>query len=186
MISLPAQMPLLQVGPYEVVHYEKEWIQEAIMRAAEEAGHEKWWFAEDIAKGMILYLQKRFRRNTITLQELFDKIAKTLTTIGFSDVAEKLKPTPPPMRISLFEIAREAGSGYELVFFELLGKRLHDIKNLGVEIIQCSELKHCVKHLKAVQDWSRDCDILQSEIVDFVHQKTETIPAVEPFSLVVH
>ena len=44
-------------------------------RCAEEAGHEKWWFAEDVAKGMILYLQKRINRNTITLQELFDKIS---------------------------------------------------------------------------------------------------------------
>ena len=89
-------MPLLLVGSKEVVHYEKEWLEEAITRAAHEAGHEKWWFAEDVAKGMILYLQKRFRRNTITLQELFDKIAKTLTTIGFQDVAENLVPTPPP------------------------------------------------------------------------------------------
>ena len=50
MICLPAHMPLLRVGAKEVTHYEKEWLEEAISRAALEAGHEKWWFAEDVAK----------------------------------------------------------------------------------------------------------------------------------------
>lgn len=186
MICLPAQMPLLLVGTKEVVHYEKEWLEEAISRAALEAGHEKWWFAEDVAKGMILYLQKRFRRNTITLQELFDKIAKTLTTIGFQDVADKLQPTPPPLRISLIDLAREAGSGYELVFFELLRRQLSDLESIGAGQIDCSGLKRCVKHLRGTKRWSKDCDLLEKEIVEFVQNRSGIKTATTEFSLMVH
>lgn len=177
-------MPLLMIGSKEVVHYEKEWLQEAISRAALEAGHEGWWFAEDVAKGMILYLQKRFRRNTITLQELFDKISKTLTTIGFQDVADKLVPTPPPLRISLIDLAREAGSGYELVFFELLRQQLLEARNFGAEQIHFSELKRCVKHLRGTKRWGKDCDLLEREIVHFVQERADKDVAVSQLSLV--
>ena len=101
-------MPLLMIGSKEVVHYEQDWLAEAISRAALEAGHEKWWFAEDVAKGMVIYLQKRFRGTSITLEELFDKIGKTLTTIGFEDVADKLVPTPPPLRITKMPSASDS------------------------------------------------------------------------------
>ena len=176
-------MPLLRIGAKEVTHYEKEWLEEAIKRAARDAGHEKWWFASDIAKGMIIYLQKRFPRNTITLEEVFDKIAKTLITIGFTDIAEKLVPTPPPLRISLIDIARQAGTGYELVFFNLLREKLAEVQDFGAERIECADLDECVLHLRGRAKWTRSCDQLKYEIVDFVQRRTDRNNKAEEFSL---
>lgn len=185
MISLPAQMPLLQVGTHQVAHYEKEWLQETIKRAAHEAGHEKWWFAEDVAKGVIIYLQKRFQYNTITLGELFDKVGRTLTTIGFSDVADKLQPTPPLLRLSLLDVARESGGGFELLFYELLRTKLRELFTLDAERVHCCDLKRCVKHLAATKKWTPHCDATKAEIVDFIQKLTDREPTPTGFNLVI-
>ena len=178
-------MPLLRVGAKEITHYEKKWLEEAIVRAAREAGHDKWWFAEDIAQGMIIYLQKHFPRNIITLQEIFDKIAKTLTTIGFTDIADKLVPTPPPLRISLIDIAREADSGYELSFFNLLDDKLSEVQGLGAEQIECAALRDAVLLLRSARKWNCGCETLQREIIDFVRERTNQNNKAEEFSLMV-
>ncbi|MEM7144050.1 MAG: hypothetical protein AAF591_02875 [Verrucomicrobiota bacterium] len=174
MIALPAQMPLLQVGSLEVAEYEKEWLQETIVRAAEQAGHEKWWFAEDVAKSVIIYLQKRFNHNTITLNELFDKVSRTLSKFGFADVANALTPTPPLLRISLAEIARESGPGFELFFFQSLGSKLDELFALDADRIHCADLKRAVKLLAgSPKKWTPACSELKEEIIDFIVQSVE-------------
>ena len=171
MIALPTQMPLLQVGSHEVAEYEKEWLQETIKRAAEKAGHEKWWFAEDVAKGVIIYLQKRFQYNTITITELFDKVSLTLSKIGFEDVANALHPTPPLLRLSLVEIARDSGPGFELLFFQQLGDKLDEFYQLEADRIHCADIKRAVKHLTGTsRKWTPECEALRQEIIAFIQR----------------
>ncbi len=124
MICLPSQLPLLRFGNFEVVQYDSRWLEDSIIAAAERAGHDDWWIAADIAKGIIEYLRQRFPANTITVEELYEKISRALAVLGWEDVAKELEVEPPPLRISLAEIAQEAGDGFELAFFRLLRERL--------------------------------------------------------------
>ncbi len=167
MICLPNQLPLLKYGDHEVVHYESRWLRDSIRAAAEKAGHDDWWFASDIARAVIEYLRERFPSATITIDQLYDKIERVLKFMGWKDIAAELEAKPPPLRISLVEIA-DLADRYELEFFRLLKRRLGDLSITGSQQIQVYGLRPAVKRLRAAKRWSSHCDTLRSEIVHFV------------------
>jgi hypothetical protein len=149
-------------------------LEDSIKAAAERAGHEDWWIAEDIARGIIEYLRQRYPGNTITVEELYEKISRALGVLGWDDVAAQLQVGPPPLRISLAEIAHEAGDGFELVFFRLLRERLAETCVTGSQQVQCYGLKQGVKILHRARRWGTRCQQLAEEIADFLRAELKT------------
>ena len=90
---------------------------------------------------------------------------------GMSVSQSPLAPAPPPISISLVDIAHQAGSGYELAFFDLLEKRLNSLIETGVDNLQLCSLQPCVKHLRCSRVWTRACDALREEIVCFIRER---------------
>jgi len=167
MICLPNQLPLLRYGTHEVVQYESRWLTDSILHAAEKAGHEDWWFAKDIARAVIEYLRERFPSSFITIDQLYDKIAKVLNHMGWTDIAAKLDRKPPPVKISLIEISELAGNGYELEFFRILQRRIKDAAQAGSNQVLLFGLRDCIKHLRRARRWTLACDQLRREVIEF-------------------
>lgn len=139
-----------------------------IRQAAARAGLRDAWIADDIARGIVLYLKERFDHNSISIEEFFGKIEGTLRAIGFADVAGNLRKSAPPSEISLSRVAEEAGSGYELLFFQLLNERLDEARRRGTTQVFCLELREAVTRLCAAKRWNQRCEELQSEILDYL------------------
>ena len=78
---------------------------------------------------------------------------------------------------SLVELAREAGTGYELAFFDMLGRRIQELCRAQSTCFELLGLEPCVKLLRARKSWSRDCDALRIEIVSFAREQTGTAAA---------
>ncbi len=171
MICLPNQLPLLKYGDHDVVHYESRWLKDSIRAAAARAGHDDWWFATDIARAVIEYLRERFPSATITIEQLYEKIARVLNYLGWKDIASQLEAKPPPLRVSLVEIAELAGEGYELVFFGLLRQRISDLAFTGSQQIHVHGLRMAVKRLSGAKRWTPACDALCDDIVTFVQRE---------------
>lgn len=168
MITIRDQLPLLRINRCEVVHYEESWVMDLIRQAAARAGMRDAWIAEDIARGIVLYFKERFTHNSISIEEFFGKIDGTLRAIGFADVAGNLRRSAPPAQLSLSRVAEEAGSGYELLFFRLLGDRLDEARRRGTTQVSCLELREAVTRICAAKQWNRRCEELQSEILDYL------------------
>jgi hypothetical protein len=168
LISIRDQLPLLRINRREVVHYEEDWVIGLIRQAAEDAGLDDPWIADDIARGILLYLRERFCYSSISIEEFFHKIQHTLRAIGFADVAGNLRQSTPPARLSLSAVAEAAGDGYELLFFQILRKRLHEAKRRGATKVLCSELRPAVTRLCEAKRWNRRCEALQTEILDYL------------------
>lgn len=168
MVCQPNVLPLLKFGDYEVVSYEARWLSDEITKAASKAGHEDWFFAGDITRAVIEYLKNRFPKNTITIEELYKKIETALSFMGCDDIARTLEIVPPPVRISLMDIAHEAGSGFELEFFRILREKLIDTERCGTSQIICCELRRAVKHLCGAGRWNSLCQDLAEEINDYI------------------
>ncbi|MEM9479179.1 MAG: hypothetical protein AAGA58_05885 [Verrucomicrobiota bacterium] len=171
MIALPNQLPLLQFGDHEVVQYEHRWLKDSITEAAQKAGHNDWCFANEIAQAVIEYLRERFHGSVITIDDLYEKIERVLSHLGWRDIACELEAAPPPLRISLYEIACSAENGYELQFFESLKRRLRNTTSAAPRQIVVCDMKKAVKHLCGVQRWTNRCDYLRHEIVTFVRRE---------------
>ncbi len=171
MIALPAQLPLLCVGRYQVTTYGQDWLEENIRDAARAAGQGDWWFTPDIVRSLMIYLRERFPGTTITLEELTGKIRGILEKIGFTDIGDRVALTPPALSLSLDDLAREAGEGFELRFFQLLDARLQELADLGAPAVALTASHDGVKRLCATKYWTQSCRQLEGEIATFLRTR---------------
>jgi len=168
MIALRDNLPLVRFHDGRVMNFERDWLSAALVRAAQTAGYSKWWLADHVTESVTSYLQQDFDENVVTICRLEKAVQSVLQVIGYADVARFFRTMPPPVRISLVEIARAAGHGYELVFFELLRTRLREAIASPALQVELSDLHRSVKMLRSAKNWSRDCSGLLGEIVSFV------------------
>src|SRR5438093_8038327 len=127
MIALKDDLPLIGLENGEIVLFEREWPLRSLLQAAQKAGYRQWWLAGHVVESVTLYLRVGFDENVLGVQRLREKVQSVLQVIGYADVARQFVPGTPPAHISLLDLAREAGHGYELAFFDALGRRLHDL-----------------------------------------------------------
>ena len=96
------------------------------------------------------------------------RCAPALQVIGYAEVAAHFETGPAPARISLLELAKKAGTGYELAFFELLARGMQNLVASRASYFEFCELEDGVKELKGRKVWARDCQALREEIVTFL------------------
>lgn len=172
MIALADGMPLMQLEDGRVMAFQRDWLLRALLQAASKAGYQKWWLAEHVAESVMAYLALHFEGNIVTVPQLVSAVQSVLEVIGYSEVAPHVAPGAPGARLSLMQLAQEAGTGYELAFFDGLGRQLQTLLKGGTTFFELVGLAPCVKTLCARKCWSRGCDALQDEIVSFVRKQT--------------
>lgn len=167
MIALPAALPLIRISQENLALCEPAWLQETLKHAACAAEVPE-WLAEDVSKGVECYLKNHYPGTVIEVGDLFDRIRSTLNNLGLTDLATHLNDAPPPIRISLTELARKAGPGFELGFFQLLSRQFRSAADCGARQLVCYGLKASVKKLATAEKWSPRCRRLEAEIRDFL------------------
>jgi len=173
MIALRDSLPLVRFNDGRIMNFERGWLSSALVRAAQTAGYKKWWLADHVTESVASYLKQDFDENVVTICRLEKAVQSVLQVIGYADVARFFQTMPPPARISLAEIASEAGHGYEIAFFEILRKRLREAIAPPTVQIELSDLHLCVKMLRSAKNWSSECTALLGEIVIFVRGEVE-------------
>jgi hypothetical protein len=167
-ISLIGNRPALQIGRYQVIDYDTEWLDAALRRAAVAAEHEDFPFVADIRSGIVQYLETKCPLKLLQLEDLFDRMRRMLVKIGCERIAEKLQPLAPPVTVSLVRAAMEAGNGFELAFFETLRVELGSLRSAGAEEIRFVGLRESSLILRGTGKWNRDCETLLAEIRCFI------------------
>ncbi len=172
MIAFIDDLPLIRLANDQAVAFERDWLIECLHRAARKAGYAQWWLAEHVAQSVTQYLRDQREWNVIPVGQLSRAVQSAVEVIGYGDVARHFEMVKPPVRVSLMELAREAGDCYELAFFEKLGRRIWELVREQHCDFALLDLEPCVKWLRGRKVWSRDCDALQAEIVSFTRQQT--------------
>ena len=171
MVAFKEEFPYLRCESGQLFEFNRDWLHAAITRAADKAGYPSWWLSDHVTESIAFYLRLRNDENIVAFSQLSQTVRYVLKVIGYKEIIPHFTPAPPPISISLVDIAHEAGTGYELAFFDLLEKRINGLVDTGVDNLQLFELQPCVKHLRGVKTWSRACDSLREEIVCFVREK---------------
>jgi hypothetical protein len=169
MIALLDGMPLVSLPDGKNTRFEKQWITSALKNAAEHAGYHRWWLAEHIAESVSLYLRRDFSQNNVEVKKLQDAVLEVLESLGFHDVAGHFRLPDPPVRLSLTDLAKEAGDGYELAFFGLLGSRLERVAGSHAARLEIRDLGDCLRLLTR-RARSHKRAGLRDEIVGFIRQ----------------
>jgi hypothetical protein len=171
MVAFKEEFPYLRTDSGQLFEFNRDWLHAAITRAADEAGYPSWWLTDHVTESIAFYLRLRNDENVVAFSQLSQTVRYVLKVIGYKEIVPHFAPAPPPISISLLDIAHEAGTGYELAFFDLLEKRINMLIETGVDDLQLCSLQSCVKHLRGVKAWTRACDALREEIVCFVREK---------------
>ncbi len=171
MIALRNNLPLVQMTNGCLTPFDRNWIIRSVSVAATQAGYRKWWLSEHVVEAVTIYFQHEGMETAVTEPQLSTAVASVLQVIGYADVAGRFQLLPPPVHISLSELASRAGHGYELLFFDLLRSELRRILDSGASRIEFSDLRRCVKLLRSAKIWRRDCVGLNTEIVSFIREE---------------
>lgn len=173
MIAFPDNLPLIALANGRVVVFEQEWLCRALGVAANRAGHPKWWLASHVAKSVQVWLEHLGEDSpTVPVALLTRAVRSALQSIGYAEIGDHFEAVAPFSRISLVEVAEQAGDGFELAFFTGLGERLREVLEMGGSYCELHGLEPCVKKLRRKRAWGRDCAVLRAEIVNFARQQT--------------
>jgi hypothetical protein len=183
MIAPREEMPLVQFEGGEGSAFDAGWLTRRLVHAAEKAGYPQWWLAEHVAASVSNYLRYRFPGNVLTAPRLADAVNSALQVIGYAEVASHFDAGPAPVRISLLEMAKKAGTGYELAFFELLARTMQQLLATRAAYFELFDLELCVKELRARRVWARDCQALREEIIIFLREQLAATPHPVTFSV---
>src|SRR6266481_7030062 len=171
MVAFKEEFPYLRTNSGQLFEFSRDWLHAALTRAADEAGYPSWWLTDHVTESIAFYLHLRNDETVVAFNQLSQTVRNVLEAIGYKEIGPHFAPAPPPISISLIDIARCAGAGYELAFFGLLEKRISALIEAGVENLRISSLQLCVRHLRGTKTWTRPCDALREEIVCFVREK---------------
>lgn len=177
MIAFHDNLPLVQLQDGQAVAFQRDWLIRSLANAARKAGYPQWWLAAHVAQSVTEYLRTQTEVNVLSVDRLTKAVQSVLQVIGYADVGQHFEAGTPATQISLVDVAREAGTGYELAFFEILGRRIQTVVQARTSHFELLGLEPCVKLLRARKTWSRDCDALRVEIVSFTRNHTGLVAA---------
>jgi hypothetical protein len=177
MIAFHDHLPVIELASGQAVAFERDWLVRSLARAASRAGYAKWWLAEHVAESVTAYLRDQDEMRVLPVGRLTAAVQSVLQVIGYAEVARHFTPAPVRQRLSLAALAREAGAGYELAFFDLLGRRIHELLQSESADFELLGLVPCVRQLCGCKTWGRACEALQAEIVAFTREHTAAAAA---------
>jgi hypothetical protein len=144
MVAFKEEFPYLRCDSGQLFEFDRNWLHAAINRAADKAGYPSWWLTEHVTESIAFYLHLRNDENVVAFKQLQETVQYVLKAIGYKEIIPYFAPAPPPISISLVDIAHQAGSGYELAFFDLLEKRLNSLIETGVDTRTRNSCENCL------------------------------------------
>jgi hypothetical protein len=175
-ISLIGNRPVIQIGRHQVAQYGTDWLANALRRAASAADHQDFPFLDEIRDGVFHYLETKCPLRLLPAAELVDRVRRMLVQIGCRPIAEQLTPFAPPVVISLIEVARQAGNGFELLFFEALRAEICELRKNGAAAIHFHGHEQAILELTGAAKWNHRCATLLEELRQFLTRQLEATP----------
>jgi hypothetical protein len=165
MIALPQRLPHVIWKNQRLVPLSEGWLAESIERAAAGAGYHRWHLAPEVARAIAVYLENDWISPALPVDSLREMVQRSLTGIGYEDIARESLIVPPRVSISLTELAHRAP--YEIEFFPLLRERLEDALEVQVGGVKLEGLRDCSKVLDAAGRWRSTCVRISDDIIYF-------------------
>src|SRR5438552_18568737 len=114
MVAFKEEFPYLRCDSGQLFEFNRDWLYAAINRAASEAGYPGWWLTDHVTESIAFYLRLRNDENVVAFNQLAQTVRDVLEAIGYKEIGPHFTPGPPPICISLLDIAYCAGASYEL------------------------------------------------------------------------
>jgi hypothetical protein len=132
------------------------------------------------------YFKNELSCETITVGEFACALEKVLRGLGFVIRAGAIEPFPrETIETDLGMLAGAPAESFELFFFQRLRNELRMQLRQSPRMVRFRGLRRCVKQLAGAHRWSRRCEKLQDQIVDYLRQCLTAEPEQNECALVV-
>lgn len=177
MIQLKPDCLIFQTSDGDQVPCSAEWITLELM------GEGAAWIDPQIvhnaSAAVLHYFKHELSRDFVSVGEFAVALEKVLRGFGLSVYADHdHAPAParekPVVESNLQELAYTAGEGLELLFFPYLREELKNMMGQSPRVLQFNGLRGCVKHLAGSARWTRRCQNLSDQIVDYLRRCWQT------------
>jgi hypothetical protein len=105
MVAFKEEFPYLRTPSGQLFEFNRDWLHAALTRAANEAGYPGWWLTEHVTESIAFYLHLRNDENVVAFSQLSQTVRDVLEAIGYKEICRHFTPAPPPISISLVDIA---------------------------------------------------------------------------------
>lgn len=181
MIQLRPDCLIFQTSDGEQIPCSAEWITLELM------GEGAAWMDPEIvhhaSAAVLHYFKHELSRDFVSVGEFAIALEKVLRGFGLTVYADdKTESAPDPASVTadcvvdanLQELAAAAGKGFELKFFPNLREEMKNKMCQSPKVVRFHGLRGCVKQLAGAERWSRRCETLQDQIVDYLRNCWET------------
>jgi hypothetical protein len=168
-ITLAADCLLFELDTGERIPYSAEMVSVEVAGGVAEGFDPE--FVQHATKAVFHYFKHEQGRQTVTVGEFSGALEKVLR--GFAAAARLPAPPDSQPRVLEYDLCRlalESGQGRELFFFPRLRAELQRHLHQAPRVVRFCGLRGCVKQLTGAQRWSRRCETLEREIVDYLRQ----------------
>jgi hypothetical protein len=121
------------------------------------------------AASVFHYFRTELERETVTVGEFAQALERVLRDLGFIIRAGGVEPRSQEVReTDLGRLARESADSLELFFFPRLRHELRTQLRQSPRVVRFRGLRGCVKQLAGARRWSRRCEKLEDQIVEYL------------------
>ncbi len=119
------------------------------------------------AASVFHYFKNELERETVTIGEFSLALEKALRHLGYTIHAGETLDAQRP-GTDLASIARDTADNLELFFFPRLRNELRLQLRQSPEVLRFRGLRGCAKQLAGARRWSRRCEQIQDQIVEYL------------------
>ena len=172
MIALAHDCLLFQTSSGESIPFSAEMI--SVELTGEGIGEFDPEFLKHAASAVFHYFKNDLGRVSVTVGEFAGALEKVLRGFGLEsdsdekDSVEKCSSERRVLKSDLRKLACESGKGFELFFFPRLRDELRQQLLREPEVLHFRGLRSCVKQLTGARRWSRRCQKLEDQIVEYL------------------
>lgn len=179
MIALPHHLPFVRLGDNSLTLIQSDWLEDILVDASRGTTTPD-FFAKIVARGIQSYLENSYHGTVIGSDELLEKIQRLLYSMGLEEIAERLEWSPPPLRISLMDLARRAGNS-EWGFMPLLEDKCQEAVNSGAAFVEYHHLDDCVNSIHGASRGKVSREEIQSQIETKIDEYRQMGELSKPF-----
>jgi len=126
---------------------------------------------QNAATAVLHYFREELGRTSVTMAEFSEALEQSLRSLGFKIKPAQDEPQSASSRVAeadLLRLAFQSGKGCELFFFGCLREEVRRKLDLSPQVLCFRGLRVCVKQLTGSKRWSRRCQHLNDQIVDYL------------------
>jgi hypothetical protein len=188
MIQLKPDCLIFQTSDGEKIPCSVEWVTLELM------GEGGTWIDPAIihnaSAAVLHYFKHELRRDFVSVGEFAIALEKALHGFGLSVYADSEPGRAPAVEncvldSNLQDLASTAGEGFELLFFPHLREELRNKLGQSPSVLCFRGLRGCVRQLTGTERWTRRCQNLNDQIVDYLRSCWQTERASQSCALVV-